>query len=280
MDIRGWSETLAHVIKDTFKLQTASYGGLSGMPMSAKMEMESDMSKQIALLVIHSVRFKNCPFTIDYDKDIKKLHEKKELDKSPPGLEFQQLDLVLMRDVNKHAAAQTRWAKNEDGEEYEVDIARRDILVSISKDSEKRECEGSVDQEANGTAVLHRKSTRGRASKQSRADEPQLLGDSMDTLLDFALKTCPAEANVARGLESIDNKAAHAKFLNEQMPAFVAWTLFDSVIDGIDFTRTQIMDWMDMLDDEVTRSPQTKHMQHLHDMEEVISTMVSVSAAP
>ena len=143
----------AHVIKDTFKLQTASYGGLSGMPMSAKIELESDMTKRIALLVIHSVRLKNSPVTIEHVKGKggnivtkKKLHEKKDLDKSPPGLEFQQLDLVLMRDVNRNAARKTAVVQNADGEDEEVELVppRRDILISISKDSESSECDTGV----------------------------------------------------------------------------------------------------------------------------------------
>ena len=96
----------------------------------------------------------------------------------------------------------------------------------------------------------------------------------MDKLLDFVQKTCPEMSADHTERE----RMAHSTFLNEQMPAFVAWTLFDSVIDGIDFVRTQIMDWMDVLDDEVTTSPKSKHMQHLHDMEEVLSTMINVRA--
>jgi hypothetical protein len=57
------------------------------------------------------------------------------------------------------------------------------------------------------------------------------------------------------------------------MAAYIAWTIFDAIVDRVDFSRTMITDWITILDDEITQKVTPYHMQHLHDIGQVISKM-------
>lgn len=55
------------------------------------------------------------------------------------------------------------------------------------------------------------------------------------------------------------------------------WTILDGIIDELDYVRLVITEWIDALDDDITRStPRNMHKQHLHDASVVLQDFVNV----
>eukprot|EP00039_Didymoeca_costata_P010432 m.140347 g.140347 ORF g.140347 m.140347 type:complete len:562 (+) comp14824_c0_seq1:250-1935(+) len=52
---------------------------------------------------------------------------------------------------------------------------------------------------------------------------------------------------------------------------FLGWVLVEAVTDEIDYLHTSLREWMTKLDDEITKNPLPKHVQHLHYLQSILN---------
>eukprot|EP00039_Didymoeca_costata_P004583 m.74462 g.74462 ORF g.74462 m.74462 type:complete len:613 (+) comp12462_c0_seq2:231-2069(+) len=240
IDIRGSTGMVLDILKSQYDLTSLTDVGISN---AGKLELEPDEERYIAHSVCHIMTLRNCP--LDRKRRKKRrdgsyrpaLRDKNYLDMNPPDIEKQQLDMILIQNNKENA---------------------EDTLVTIGLNfNPLGKSDPRQGKDNKGLSLVPRK------------------GISMAILEETMPADAPTHEN-NNGMQQVldQNQIFIRKMHRKTSIQFLMWSILDSVIAELDFTRGELMEWANVLDDEITSKPKTKHVQHLHDLQTVLEKVI------
>ena len=199
-----------------------------GLRLDEEDEEEDPVVVYVAHVVCHAVHIVNVPFVTGRSGESFALAPKSQLDAKPPDIRSQQVNMVIIR---------TREIEEEDTLITVLDQASAGTATATEKhtrraqkkmDRQRSKHIGQAPKKGAPGGRGRGVSGRARAVKHevSAAVPPNI---EMDTILDWNHSTLLAD---------------HA---STSVP-FMAWSIFDSVVDQLDYTRWILQEWIEKLD--------------------------------